>query len=249
MGLGPRLRLSPTSCAPKRPAPLLEVPAPSLQVVPGAEGPASSSRPRPSANGPCPFVRSPAPPTARRGGAETLEPLWAPPPKPHFRAPARPASPRPPTVTMERQVRARPAVPVVFAARAGPDTSVSPAQVLLSEPEEAAALYRGLSRQPALSAACLGPEVTTQYGGRYRTVHTGVCVEGNPVAGPLGWRGGGCAGPDTCQCTRVCEGRRVLERMRVEGCTPPEVCAHRCVGVGLYTVLRVSWDGSHECMS
>uniref|UniRef100_A0A8C4LW31 acylaminoacyl-peptidase n=1 Tax=Equus asinus asinus TaxID=83772 RepID=A0A8C4LW31_EQUAS len=44
--------------------------------------------------------------------------------------------------------------------------------VLLSEPEEAAALYRGLSRQPALSAACLGPEVTTQYGGRYRTVHT-----------------------------------------------------------------------------
>ncbi|XP_058932303.1 acylamino-acid-releasing enzyme isoform X2 [Kogia breviceps] len=45
-------------------------------------------------------------------------------------------------------------------------------QVLLSEPEEAAALYRGLSRQPALSAACLGPEVTTQYGGCYRTVHT-----------------------------------------------------------------------------
>uniref|UniRef100_A0A2K6M2B8 Acylamino-acid-releasing enzyme n=1 Tax=Rhinopithecus bieti TaxID=61621 RepID=A0A2K6M2B8_RHIBE len=44
--------------------------------------------------------------------------------------------------------------------------------VLLSEPEEAAALYRGLSRQPALSAACLGPEVTTQYGGQYRTVHT-----------------------------------------------------------------------------
>nr|KAF6310074.1 acylaminoacyl-peptide hydrolase [Myotis myotis] len=45
-------------------------------------------------------------------------------------------------------------------------------QVLLSEPAEAAALYRALSRQPALSAACLGPEVTTQYGGRYRTVHT-----------------------------------------------------------------------------
>nr|KAF6419870.1 acylaminoacyl-peptide hydrolase [Molossus molossus] len=45
-------------------------------------------------------------------------------------------------------------------------------QVLLSEPEEAAALYRALSRQPALSAACLGPEVTTQYGGQYRTVHT-----------------------------------------------------------------------------
>ncbi|XP_049572350.1 acylamino-acid-releasing enzyme isoform X2 [Orcinus orca] len=45
-------------------------------------------------------------------------------------------------------------------------------QVLLNEPEEAAALYRDLSRQPALSAACLGPEVTTQYGGCYRTVHT-----------------------------------------------------------------------------
>ncbi|XP_028742829.1 acylamino-acid-releasing enzyme [Peromyscus leucopus] len=45
-------------------------------------------------------------------------------------------------------------------------------QVLLSEPQEAAALYRGLSRQPTLSAACLGPEVTTQYGGLYRTVHT-----------------------------------------------------------------------------
>ncbi|XP_024593958.1 acylamino-acid-releasing enzyme isoform X3 [Neophocaena asiaeorientalis asiaeorientalis] len=73
---------------------------------------------------------------------------------------------------MERQVRERPAVPVVFAARAGPDPAVSPAQVLLNEPEEAAALYRDLSRHPALSAACLGPEVTTQYGGCYRTVHT-----------------------------------------------------------------------------
>ncbi|KAK2091139.1 hypothetical protein P7K49_030423 [Saguinus oedipus] len=73
---------------------------------------------------------------------------------------------------MERQVRARLAVPVVPADRAGPDPGVSPAQVLLSEPEEAAALYRGLSRHPSLSAACLGPEVTTQYGGQYRTVHT-----------------------------------------------------------------------------
>lgn len=74
---------------------------------------------------------------------------------------------------MERQVRARPAVRAAPAARAGPDPPVSPAQVLLSEPAEAAALYRALSRQPALSAAGLGPEVTTQYGGRYRTVHTG----------------------------------------------------------------------------
>lgn len=75
---------------------------------------------------------------------------------------------------MERQVRARPAAPVASVARAEPDPGVSPAQVLLSEPQEAAALYRGLSRQPTLSAACLGPEVTTQYGGLYRTVHTGV---------------------------------------------------------------------------
>lgn len=80
---------------------------------------------------------------------------------------------------MERQVRARSAVPVVLAARAGPEPDVSPAQVLLSEPEEAAALYRVLSRQPALSAACLGPDVTTQYGGRYRTVHTGGCTVRN----------------------------------------------------------------------
>lgn len=70
-------------------------------------------------------------------------------------------------------MRARPPVRAAPAARAGPDPAVSPAQVLLSEPAEAAALYRALSRQPALSAACLGPEVTTQYGGRYRTVHTG----------------------------------------------------------------------------
>lgn len=100
---------------------------------------------------------------------------------------------------MERQVRARPALPVVLAARAGPDPGVSPAQVLLSEPEEAAALYRGLSRQPTLSAACLGPDVITQYGGRYRTVHTGVCMEGNRAAGPFrsrafAWRGGRCGG-------------------------------------------------------
>lgn len=77
-------------------------------------------------------------------------------------------------------MRARPAVRAAPAARAGPDPGVSPAQVLLSEPAEAAALYRALSRQPALSAACLGPEVTTQYGGRYRTVHTGGCG-GEPV--------------------------------------------------------------------
>lgn len=126
---------------------------------------------------------------------------------------------------MERQVRDRPAVPEVFEARAGPDPAVSPAQVLLSEPEEAAALYRGLSRQPALSAACLGPEVTTQYGGRYRTVHTGVCMKGNrgeegDVEGSL---------PDGAhECVE--EGRSW--KVGVEGCLPKRPCAHRCMGWG-----------------
>lgn len=86
-------------------------------------------------------------------------------------------------------MRAQFAVPVVLAARAGSDPAVSPAQVLLSEPEEAAALYRDLSRQPALSAACLGPEVTTQYGGRYRTVHTGGSSEGVGAKGLCAHRG------------------------------------------------------------
>ena len=125
---------------------------------------------------------------------------------------------------MERQVRDRPAVPVVFEARAGPDPAVSPAQVLLSEPEEAAALYRGLSRQPALSAACLGPEVTTQYGGRYRTVHTGVCLEGirgeeGDVEGSLPDSAHGCAeeGRSWTGCERV---------------PPQEARAHRWMGWG-----------------
>lgn len=44
-------------------------------------------------------------------------------------------------------------------------------QVLTSEPDEAAALYRALSRHPALVSAGLGAEITSQYGGKYRTVH------------------------------------------------------------------------------
>lgn len=136
---------------------------------------------------------------------------------------------------MERQVRAQPAVPVVLAARAGSDPGVSHAQVLLSEPEEAAALYRGLSRQPALSAACLGPEVTTQYGGRYRTVHTGVCMEGNRVAGPfwdcaLGWREGAVEGSLLDRCSRMGGGRGGLERVGVREYTP----ALRCLPTQVY---------------
>ncbi|XP_062441424.1 acylamino-acid-releasing enzyme [Rhea pennata] len=38
--------------------------------------------------------------------------------------------------------------------------------------EEIAAQYRELSQRPALSAACVGPDVTTRYGGKYCSLHT-----------------------------------------------------------------------------
>ncbi|XP_028907309.1 acylamino-acid-releasing enzyme [Ornithorhynchus anatinus] len=43
---------------------------------------------------------------------------------------------------------------------------------VLAEPTEALAVYRRLSRYPALAAASVGPEVVTQYGGRYCPVQT-----------------------------------------------------------------------------
>ncbi|POI22153.1 hypothetical protein CIB84_014100 [Bambusicola thoracicus] len=43
---------------------------------------------------------------------------------------------------------------------------------VLPSAEEAAALYRELSQNPAISAACLGPDVTTQYGGKYCSLYT-----------------------------------------------------------------------------
>lgn len=43
---------------------------------------------------------------------------------------------------------------------------------LLSDTEEIAALYRELSQFPSLSSACIGPEVTTQYGGKYCNIYT-----------------------------------------------------------------------------
>ncbi|NXJ92813.1 ACPH enzyme, partial [Corythaixoides concolor] len=43
---------------------------------------------------------------------------------------------------------------------------------VLSNAEEIAELYRELSRHPGLSAACLGPDVTTQYGGKYCSLYT-----------------------------------------------------------------------------
>ncbi|XP_067417331.1 acylamino-acid-releasing enzyme isoform X1 [Emydura macquarii macquarii] len=43
---------------------------------------------------------------------------------------------------------------------------------VLRSPEEIAALYRELSQCPSLSSACIGPEVTTQYGGKYCNIYT-----------------------------------------------------------------------------
>ncbi|XP_069500272.1 acylamino-acid-releasing enzyme-like isoform X2 [Ambystoma mexicanum] len=43
---------------------------------------------------------------------------------------------------------------------------------ILNNPTEIADLYRELSQFPALSNACIGPEVTTQYGGKYSNIYT-----------------------------------------------------------------------------
>ncbi|OXB78652.1 UNVERIFIED_CONTAM: hypothetical protein H355_002617, partial [Colinus virginianus] len=43
---------------------------------------------------------------------------------------------------------------------------------VLPSAEEAAALYRELSQNPELRSACLGPDVTTQYGGKYCSLYT-----------------------------------------------------------------------------
>ncbi|XP_032648180.1 acylamino-acid-releasing enzyme isoform X4 [Chelonoidis abingdonii] len=43
---------------------------------------------------------------------------------------------------------------------------------VLRSSEEIAALYRELSQCPSLCSACVGPEVTTQYGGKYCNVYT-----------------------------------------------------------------------------
>ncbi|XP_066471254.1 acylamino-acid-releasing enzyme [Tiliqua scincoides] len=43
---------------------------------------------------------------------------------------------------------------------------------LMNDAEEIATLYRELSQFPSLSSACIGPEVTTQYGGKYCGLHT-----------------------------------------------------------------------------
>ncbi|KAM9374507.1 LOW QUALITY PROTEIN: acylamino-acid-releasing enzyme [Phaethornis superciliosus] len=43
---------------------------------------------------------------------------------------------------------------------------------VLSSMEEVSELYRELSQHPGLSTACLGPDVTTQYGGKYCSLYT-----------------------------------------------------------------------------
>ncbi|XP_075688118.1 acylamino-acid-releasing enzyme [Rhinoderma darwinii] len=43
---------------------------------------------------------------------------------------------------------------------------------LISKPKDIAALYRDLSQFPSLSSASIGPEVTTQYGGKYSNIYT-----------------------------------------------------------------------------
>ncbi|NWR61380.1 ACPH enzyme, partial [Bucorvus abyssinicus] len=43
---------------------------------------------------------------------------------------------------------------------------------VLSNAEEVVELYRELSQHPGLSAACLGPDITTQYGGKYCSLYT-----------------------------------------------------------------------------
>lgn len=45
-----------------------------------------------------------------------------------------------------------------------------------------AEIYRELSRHPTLSTACIGPDVTTQYGGKYCSLYTGTGM-GCPSAG------------------------------------------------------------------
>ncbi|KAM9324358.1 acylamino-acid-releasing enzyme [Gastrophryne carolinensis] len=43
---------------------------------------------------------------------------------------------------------------------------------ILRKPEDIAALYRELSQFPSLNSASIGPEVTTQYGGKYSNIYT-----------------------------------------------------------------------------
>lgn len=46
----------------------------------------------------------------------------------------------------------------------------------MTNPGDIASLYRQLSRFPSLSRADVGPVVTSQYGGKYSNIYTGVQI-------------------------------------------------------------------------
>lgn len=49
---------------------------------------------------------------------------------------------------------------------------------MVTKPEEIARLYRDLSLFPSLTRADLGPVVTSQYGGKYTNIYTGMLIFG-----------------------------------------------------------------------
>uniref|UniRef100_A0A663EUI9 Acylamino-acid-releasing enzyme n=2 Tax=Aquila chrysaetos chrysaetos TaxID=223781 RepID=A0A663EUI9_AQUCH len=68
--------------------------------------------------------------------------------------------------------RPRPSFPEVPALAPPPPRRHDMEPPVLSSTEEMVELYRELSRHPGLSAACLGPDITTQYGGKYCSLYT-----------------------------------------------------------------------------
>lgn len=124
---------------------------------------------------------------------------------------------------------------------------------VLTDPEDIAALYRQLSQLPALGTACLGPELTTQYGGKYCNVYAGtaaaapgrlgwppprcleVVVQAPPrpfafgprhLEGSGWWQAGGAA-----PCSRACDSRMWLSPAP-SSLVPPHLLAPRCPGHG-----------------
>lgn len=47
---------------------------------------------------------------------------------------------------------------------------------VMTNPEDISKLYRELSLFPSLTRADVGPVITSQYGGKYSNIYTGVCV-------------------------------------------------------------------------
>ena len=57
---------------------------------------------------------------------------------------------------------------------------------VITSPEEISKLYRELSLFPALSRADVGPVITSQYGGKYSNIYTGMRVMCLYVANSIG---------------------------------------------------------------